>query len=170
MAYLTVRSKGEKAHSYFDLERERVVLGRQEDCEFHCDDKQLSRRHCMFVREDGTWYIEDLGSANGTRVNAETISGRRQLDERDVVKVGSRRLTFHRGRRKDRVRKPIDLGADALAGGGTVPTREVEINDPPEAVPCDHCPAWFSVAHRLPGDRMDCPQCGKASIVPSLVG
>ncbi|MDA3963800.1 MAG: FHA domain-containing protein [Planctomycetota bacterium] len=173
MAYLTVRTKGEDGHDYFDLTQTEVVLGRQEDCEFRVDSDRLSRRHCVFTREDNNWFLEDLDSANGTRVGTEKISEKVPLNERDVVKAGKLRMTFHRGSRSQRKAKKdakaIDLDGDDLGGTSTAPTREPGINDPPEAIPCEHCHTWFSIAHRLPGDSMACPQCNKSCTVPQLV-
>jgi len=167
VAYLTIRIKGEDGYTQRDLEGDRVVIGRNEEADCIIKDTNISRQHCAFVREDGTWSIEDLGSANGTRLNREKISGRQQLNERDIVKLGHARLTFHASSRPEHKREGIELDANAL-GGNLARSRQVSIDDPAEATTCDHCGSWVSIAHRLAGDRMQCPACNRSFSVPEL--
>ena len=173
MAYVTIRIKGEEGHTQKDLTGDRVVLGRAEDAGIVIKHESISRQHCEFVLDGETWYINDLESANGTRLNNEKLEGRLALTERDVVKAGKARLTFHVGERKKRKRKSRDHDGIALddgdLGGDNAPTREAGVDDPPEAVTCEHCECWLSVAHHLPGDSMSCPQCKRTFTVPQLV-
>ena len=169
MAYVTIRIKGADGHSFNDLAKERLVLGRSSRTDVPIQHTSISREHCAFVREQDVWYVEDLGSSNGTWVNKDKINGRQVLKERDIIKVGHARLTFHRGERGDGDEAAVDIGldddpADAVAG----PVRTSGADDPPEAIPCIHCNAWFSIAHRSAGDAMDCPRCGKGNTVPSM--
>ena len=173
MAYLTVRNKGDDGHTYFELDPQagRIVIGRSDEADLTIDSDRISRQHCAIWFEDGGWWVEDLESANGTRVNADKLTAKAQLSERDVVKAGNFRGTFHDGERpKKKKRKPegeIAIDGDAL--GGTAPTRERGIDDPADAAPCEHCHAWISIAHRIPGDQLTCPACGKSTTVPQLV-
>ena len=77
----------------FTLDEE-LVIGRTVSGEGELsDDAELSRRHARVVRgADGELSIEDLGSANGTFVNGERVSGRRSLSMGDSVRVGSTTL------------------------------------------------------------------------------
>ena len=50
------------------------TIGRDESCELHIDDPKISRRHVRVVAQHGTWYIEDLGSSNGTCLNGEMVT------------------------------------------------------------------------------------------------
>jgi pSer/pThr/pTyr-binding forkhead associated (FHA) protein len=57
------------------------------------DDGQLSRRHTRIVRDaDGQLTIEDLGSANGTFVNGERVSGSQALKIGDSIRIGTTTL------------------------------------------------------------------------------
>jgi EmrB/QacA subfamily drug resistance transporter len=57
------------------------------------DDPELSREHARVTRAaDGSLLIDDLRSTNGTYVNKEQISGRRQLHPGDQIWVGSTTL------------------------------------------------------------------------------
>jgi len=58
----------------------------------------ISRRHFEVKVDDSTFYIEDLGSANSTRLNNRDISGKGpvKLDDGDVIKpAGTVSLKFH---------------------------------------------------------------------------
>ncbi len=50
------------------------ILGRSKEyAQFVIDDARISRRHCLLSLENNNLYIQDLGSANGTYVNAQKI-------------------------------------------------------------------------------------------------
>jgi pSer/pThr/pTyr-binding forkhead associated (FHA) protein/tRNA A-37 threonylcarbamoyl transferase component Bud32 len=71
-----------------------LVLGRAVEGDGRLsDDSEVSRRHARISRgEDGTITVEDLGSANGTYVNGERLSGGRALQVGDSVRIGSTTL------------------------------------------------------------------------------
>jgi len=50
--------------------------------------RNVSRRHARFLRQNGSIYVEDLGSSNGTRVNGERIGGKRRIRPGDLVQIG----------------------------------------------------------------------------------
>ncbi len=67
-----------------------VVVGRGEDCGIRFEGRQeFSRRHFEVRREDGSFFLEDLGSSNGTLVNG--IPGkvqRHELRGGDFIQAG----------------------------------------------------------------------------------
>jgi hypothetical protein len=65
-----------------------VLVGRAPGSALLLTDRNVSRRHARFVRQNGSVYLEDLGSANGTRVNGERIEGRRRIRPGDLVQIG----------------------------------------------------------------------------------
>jgi pSer/pThr/pTyr-binding forkhead associated (FHA) protein len=66
-----------------------IVVGRGvEGVTFRLGDRNVSRRHARFVRQNGSVFVEDLGSLTGTRVNGERIAGRRKLRDGDLVQIG----------------------------------------------------------------------------------
>lgn len=66
-----------------------IVVGRAaEGVTFRLGERNVSRRHARFVRQNGTVFVEDLGSLTGTRVNGERITGRRKLRSGDLVQIG----------------------------------------------------------------------------------
>ncbi|MCC6222425.1 MAG: FHA domain-containing protein [Thermoleophilia bacterium] len=73
--WLLVRS-GEEAGRTVELAAERVVVGREEGCELVLASDQISRRHAAFERlPDGRYSLSDLGSANGTFVGGQRLTG-----------------------------------------------------------------------------------------------
>ena len=62
-----------------------MLVGRSDDAALRVTEGHPSRRHAMLtVNDDGLW-VEDLGSANGTRVNGAEISTRTLLHNGDQV-------------------------------------------------------------------------------------
>jgi predicted component of type VI protein secretion system len=173
MAYLTVRIKDVEGHSTERLEgSDRLTVGRTSAASVTIRHESVSREHCAFVLKDDVWYIEDCGSANGTRVNNKKLESRTTLQERDIIKIGKVRLTFHvdevgKTKKKQHSNRMAAIAIDDPVVG--VPVRESNENDPSQAIQCEHCGTWFSVAHRLSADRMPCPRCDRQNTIPELI-
>lgn len=72
-----------------------VVLGRHRDCTIPLADGKASRRHArVFSKPDGTIWVEDLESANGTEVNGEEIFSPRKLLDGDLIQIGKAKVRF----------------------------------------------------------------------------
>jgi pSer/pThr/pTyr-binding forkhead associated (FHA) protein len=168
MAFVTVRIKGTEGYTRSALDKERVVVGRSSSTDLPIRSTTISREHCALERQEGRWFVVDLGSSNGTRVGDQRLDahGRRELQERDIIKAGKARLTFHAGSLTEAELAAVEVGDDDEPDA---PRRVRGADDPPEACPCAFCGGWFSIAHRTAGDRMDCPRCGKSNLVPELV-
>ena len=54
---------------------DRIVLGRSRECDIRLADANVSRRHAEVRQEDGTYWVIDLGSTNGTELNGRRSSG-----------------------------------------------------------------------------------------------
>ncbi len=65
-----------------------IVLGRHRACGIRIADDAASRQHAKVSTADGLWWLEDLGSANGTRLNGTPIAGRKRLRDRDTIAIG----------------------------------------------------------------------------------
>ncbi|PYQ55432.1 MAG: hypothetical protein DMF78_02070 [Acidobacteria bacterium] len=67
----------------------RYEMGRATTVNFRVDHTTVSRRHAaVTLADDGTLVAEDLGAANGTRVNGREIEGAQALDNGDVLQLG----------------------------------------------------------------------------------
>jgi len=65
-----------------------VLIGRAPECTLVLDDDYASGRHARVFPSDGTWYVEDLGSTNGTFVGKQRIDGPTRLNPGVGVRVG----------------------------------------------------------------------------------
>jgi hypothetical protein len=57
-----------------EIDRERVLVGRDPGCDVVIDDKSVSRRHAALERRGSGFVVVDQGSANGSFVNGEQVS------------------------------------------------------------------------------------------------
>src|SRR3954447_7799187 len=63
-------------------------IGRDTSNDICVDMSFVSRQHARVTRRDQLWFIEDLGSRNGTQINGQQIEGVTRLDNGDQIKIG----------------------------------------------------------------------------------
>ena len=78
----------------YELGDDEAVLGRHPDCEIQLESNMVSRRHARVAAEGGQFFVEDLGSGNGTFVNGKQITERTALRHGDRLKLGPILLRF----------------------------------------------------------------------------
>ena len=76
------------------LEKDRITIGRSRDNDVFLPDQWLSRTHAAVRAEDSVYFVEDLGSKNGTLVNGRKLEDEHQLRHGDVITLGEHTLTF----------------------------------------------------------------------------
>lgn len=69
------------------LSGERFLVGRGADCNLMIADRQVSRHHAVLHRRADGYWIEDLGSKNGTHINGTPLVGSARLEDGDVIHV-----------------------------------------------------------------------------------
>ncbi len=92
-AALVIRTGGGRAGESFPLEAERLTVGRRPDSDIFLDDVTVSRDHAVLVRRGSDYYLDDLGSLNGTYVNRRRIESHR-LSDGDELQVGKYKLAY----------------------------------------------------------------------------
>lgn len=95
MFYL-LANNGPQAGQRYELKGDKWILGRHPDCNIVIEVGAVSRNHCQVLREGSAYFVEDLGSRNGTFLNddVEKVAGKRQLRAGDVIRVCEVNLTF----------------------------------------------------------------------------
>ena len=92
-AALVVRAGGGRVGESFPLDGDRMTIGRRPDSDVFLDDVTVSRDHALLVRRGSDFYLDDLGSLNGTYVNRQRIESHR-LEDGDELQVGKFKLTY----------------------------------------------------------------------------
>jgi pSer/pThr/pTyr-binding forkhead associated (FHA) protein len=76
-----------------------MTIGRDSGNNITINDSFLSERHAMFMRQDRSYFIKDLGSTNGTFVNSEKLDDTPvQLIDGDKIQIGQLDLLYVSGR------------------------------------------------------------------------
>ena len=73
------------------LDRERLVIGRGRKADLALAEATISRSHAAIGFDAGGFYVEDLGSTNGTQVNGAPVS-RQSLKSDDEIQMGKLRI------------------------------------------------------------------------------
>lgn len=94
MAVQVVVTFRDRQVGQFAIPGQRVRIGRHPDNDVAIDSTAISRHHCVLDRRpDGSWFVEDLGSNNGTFVNGARVQ-RAEVREGDVLGVGKFSVSF----------------------------------------------------------------------------
>ena len=93
---LLLVKRGPNAGSKFLIDKDVTAAGRYPESDIFLDDVTVSRRHAEIRREDGHFFVKDLGSLNGTYVNLQRVE-EAELADGDEVQIGKFKLTFFMG-------------------------------------------------------------------------
>jgi len=97
------------------LLKKSLLVGRRESCDIVLRFSNVSAHHCQLTLNGGYWYIHDLNSRNGIKVNGVRATEKR-LDPGDTISIAKHRYEVHYS--------PMDLGA---VGPPPPEVREAEI-------------------------------------------
>lgn len=97
------------------LLKQRLLVGRRESCDVVLRFANVSAHHCQLRIEEGYWYVKDLNSRNGTKVNGQRIT-RCRLEPGNILSVAKHQYEIQYS--------PLDLGAI-----GPPPRDEEEFKD-----------------------------------------
>ena len=82
----------EQAISQRAFTQPEVILGRDPGCDVRLADPSVSARHALLSFHHGQWWLDDLGSSNGTRLNHEKVSTATVLASGDEIECGYARV------------------------------------------------------------------------------
>lgn len=70
-----------------------LFVGRSDICDLYFNDEMLSKQHFVVEEGEDGFYIQDLGTTNGTMVNGVRINQRRKLNKGDTINAGRVEMT-----------------------------------------------------------------------------
>ena len=73
-----------------------MAVGRAPECEIRVEDTYASQQHARIFGKGEKWYVEDLGSTNGTFVNDQRLAAPAQVEPGDRIRVGTTMLELRR--------------------------------------------------------------------------
>lgn len=78
-----------------ELVGDRIVFGRNADCQVVLNAPAVSREHAVIRKIGGNFYIEDMNSRNGTEVNNIKIKARTQLKDGNQITICGITMAFY---------------------------------------------------------------------------
>jgi len=84
------------------LLKRNLLVGRRESCDIVLRFSNVSAHHCRLFVSGGYWYVEDLNSRNGVKVNGIRVKEKR-LDPGDILSIAKHGYEVKYS--------PVDLGA-----------------------------------------------------------
>ncbi|WP_233166376.1 FHA domain-containing protein [Archangium sp. Cb G35] len=137
-------AKGLQAGKELLFEQAEVHIGRTTENDVVLQDAGVSRKHVRISDRLGRFYVQDLGSANGTLVNDAPLSGERELRNGDRISLGPVEFVFKEVVSADDATRPfmpVDEDEDA--------TRLITRRNPPTSAQPQLQPDPFAPTPRL---------------------
>jgi adenylate cyclase len=75
------------------LLKNNLMIGRRESCDIVLRFANVSAHHCQLELREGYWYVKDLGSKNGTKINGKRVQEKR-IDPGDGFAVAKHKYEF----------------------------------------------------------------------------
>jgi len=85
---------GRKAMQVYDLDKETILIGREDDADIVIDNPSVSRKHAQISKQGGGWVVQDLGSSNGTFLHGQKITAPQPVKEGDEIGFGKFSVVF----------------------------------------------------------------------------
>ena len=145
------------------------IIGRAENNDVVLGDAEVSRQHAMIFNHGGKWWLNDMGSRNGVRVNGVRLTHSHCLRDGDEVLIGAHKLVFQaagEARPRSRIRGPMtriagDAGGVATPGRAVCETIVTSVKG--EILEGEKAARWFF------GDALERGPEGAHCILPSHV-
>jgi adenylate cyclase len=78
------------------LLKKTLIIGRRDNCDIVLRFPNISARHCQLTLKSGYWYIQDLDSRNGIKVNGVRIAvGEKRVNPGDTVSIAKHQYEVH---------------------------------------------------------------------------
>ncbi|HEY9473506.1 MAG TPA: FHA domain-containing protein [Mycobacteriales bacterium] len=83
-----VVTSGSLAGTRITLGEQPVMIGRANDSTLVLTDDYASSHHARLTQRDGDWYVEDLGSTNGTYLDRNKVAGPTPIPPGMPIRIG----------------------------------------------------------------------------------
>ena len=83
-----IMRRGPTPGAIFELENDKIAIGRGSKNDIVIRDNEVSREHCRLRRVVDEFELEDLSSSNGTFVNGQRVTGTWLLQHGAIVELG----------------------------------------------------------------------------------
>jgi pSer/pThr/pTyr-binding forkhead associated (FHA) protein len=74
------------------LVRDRMIIGRRDSCDICLKFPNVSAMHAELTYKEGYWWVKDLNSTNGTKINGHRIIGQKILRPGDELEIAKRKF------------------------------------------------------------------------------
>jgi pSer/pThr/pTyr-binding forkhead associated (FHA) protein len=92
-----VVTEGPLAGTSLPLRGQAILIGRNPECALVLDDDYASGRHCRIYQDPsgaGGWFVEDLGSTNGTFIGRDKLTSPQPVEVGTTLRIGKTLLEF----------------------------------------------------------------------------
>lgn len=89
-----------------------VLIGRSKECSVRLCNLAVSRKHCRIIEKDSAFFMEDLGSTNGTMVNEKKIESEVELKHGDSLRIAFLEFKFLTNDRPRNAKQEIVVEGD----------------------------------------------------------
>lgn len=86
--YRLVHMSGILKNTEYLLGKHILLLGREADNDLVINDPEVSRKHARFTLDGDSFWVEDLGSTNGTFINGKRLTLSTVLKQGDTLSLG----------------------------------------------------------------------------------
>ncbi len=77
------------------LDKECIIVGREGGCDVQVEFPAVSRSHAQITQESSKFFLQDLNSRNGTKLNGEKISSKELLKHGDKIEFSTKEFIFY---------------------------------------------------------------------------
>lgn len=91
-----VVTQGSLTGTSLPLREAGTVIGRNPECALVLDDDFASGRHARVFQRDGAWFIEDLGSTNGTWLGTQRLTEPVRVEAGTSLRIGKTVIELRR--------------------------------------------------------------------------
>ncbi len=91
-----VVTEAEGAARTYPIATDPLSIGRADGCQVVLADTYASQMHARVFPKDGSWFVEDLGSTNGTYLNRAKVTAPSEVGPGDEIRIGKTTLEFRR--------------------------------------------------------------------------